>query len=30
VELAWEDSMTESDLVTTDVDILRVGTRLIF
>jgi len=30
VELAWEDSMTESDLVTTDRDILRVGTRLIF
>jgi hypothetical protein len=30
VELAWEDSMTESDLVATDVDILRIGTRLIF
>jgi hypothetical protein len=30
VEVAWEDSMTESDLVTSDVDILRAGTRLVF
>jgi hypothetical protein len=30
VELAWEDSMTESDLVLTDVNILRIGTRLVF
>lgn len=30
VELAWEDSRTESDLVTTELDTLRIGTRLVF
>jgi hypothetical protein len=30
VELAWEKSMSESDLVTTDLDTLKFGTRLVF
>jgi len=30
LEVAWEDSMAESDVVTTDVNVLRAGTRLIF